>query len=126
MAVELPHLPDLPNAGYATPREKELSDGIMFFMRETERDRLRLLSIVLEGKTKWRTVGASALGWLRVDTELLDAIYDYFTLQAAQPSAQRVLLSAAKNPHAWRACVKAIWPDLERQREVLRRMASQT
>ena len=53
------HLPDLPNVGYATTREKTGSDMIMVFMREVERDRLRLLTIVVEGREKWRKVAAA-------------------------------------------------------------------
>ena len=42
-------LPDLPNAGYSTRREKQLSDAMMFFIRGIERQRELLLMIVIEG-----------------------------------------------------------------------------
>lgn len=122
MAVELPHLPDLPNAGYATPREKQLTDSIMFFMRGVERDRLQLLSIVLEGRAKWRKAGGKALGWLRVDTDLLDSIFSYFELQACRPGTQQRLLQVSHNPAVWRAIIREAWPDIEAQRDALRAM----
>ena len=40
-------LPDLPNAGYATLKQKQTSDAICEFMRQTERNRVLLLSIVV-------------------------------------------------------------------------------
>jgi len=114
------HLPDLPNAGYSTARERQLTDEIMVFMRDVERDRLRLLTIVLEGRAKWRTVASKIWRGLRVEDESLDAIYDYFTLQAARPADQQALLQAQKNPAKWRDEVRRIWPDLEAQRETVR------
>ena len=43
-------LPDLPNAGYATTREKRLSDEMMEFIRQIERDRMRLLHVCSRAK----------------------------------------------------------------------------
>ncbi len=118
------HLPDLPNAGYATLREKQLSDAVMMFMREVERDRLRLLTIVIEGKEKWRTVAGDLWRGLRIGESdgLLDSIYDYFTIQAAQsqPAIQRALLDAAQNPPKWRDLVVKLMPKVEAEREYLR------
>lgn len=117
------HLPDLPNAGYATQRERELTDVVTDFMRQTERNRLLLLTIVLEGKTVWRTRAHAALGrGIGEDHQLLDAIYDYFTLQACRPRTQRLLLAAAQNPPKWREIVRVITPHLEREAETLRLM----
>lgn len=115
-------LPDLPNAGYATLREKQLTDAVMQFMREIERDRARLLTIVIEGKAKWRMCAVEVWGALRVDQDhqLLDSIYDYFTLQAARPGVQRMLLNARHNPPKWREIVTALIPHLEREREALK------
>lgn len=122
MSKELFHLPDLPNAGYSTQRERELTDAIMMFMREIERDRMRLLTIVLEGKAKWRKVAGSIWRGHRVgeDHALLDSIYDYFTLQACRPGTQRLLLKAAQNPAKWREIVRIVMPHIEREREALR------
>ncbi len=118
------HLPDLPNAGYATQRERELTDLIMTFMRDTERNRLLLLTIVIEGKQKWRKMAGNIWRGHRIgeDAGLLDSIYDYFTLQACRPGTQRLLLAAAKNPDKWRAIVRIVMPHLERERETLRLM----
>lgn len=115
------HLPDLPNVGYSTQRERAGSDQIMVFMREIERDRQRLLTIVIEGREKWRKVARAVFGaTLNIDDDTLDAIYDYFTLQAARPAAQYELLQAQHNPAVWRDIVKRIMPDIEAQRETVR------
>ncbi len=117
-------LPDLPNAGYATTREKALSDAVQEFMRGVERDRLRLLTIVIEGKERWRAVAGDIWRGLKIGEEssLLDSIYDYFTLQAAQsqPALQRALLDAAQNPPKWRDLVTKLMPKIETEREYLR------
>ena len=122
MAKELFHLPDLPNAGYATTREKQLTDAINDFMRQTERNRILLLTIVIEGKAKWRKMAGQIWRGMRIgeDHALLDSIYDYFTLQACKPRTQRLLLRAAQNPPKWREIVKIVLPHLEREREVLK------
>jgi len=115
------HLPDLPNVGYATERQKAGTDQIMIFMREIERDRFRLLTIVIEGKEKWRHVARAVFGTtLGIDDEALDAMYQYFTLQAARPRDQMELLAAQHNPAVWRDVVKRIMPDIEAQRETVR------
>jgi hypothetical protein len=116
------HLPDLPNAGYATTREREMTDAIMTFMRDTERNRLLLLTIVIEGKAKWRKMAGDIWRGLRAseDDGLLDSIYDYFTLQACRPRTQMLLLRYAKNPDKWRDVVRMVMPHLERERETLR------
>jgi len=114
------HLPDLPNAGYATQRERELTDMVMDFMRQTERNRLLLLTIVIEGKGKWRKLAQLSLPRIGEDHQLLDSIYDYFTLQACRPGTQRLLLNAAQNPDKWREIVRIVMPHLERERETLR------
>lgn len=119
-AKELDHLPDLPNAGYSTTRERELSDAIMMFMRDVERDRLRLLNIVIEGRDKWRQIAGNIWNGLKVETDALDEIYFYFTLQAAPPVMQRELLDARQNPPKVRDIMRRLIPALETQRETLR------
>ncbi len=120
----MPHLPNLPNAGYSTRRERELTDAIMLFMRDTERDRLRLLTIVVMGKAKWRHVARDIWRGLAVgsDDDALDTIFDYFTLQAASPIDQVRLLKAAKNPAVWRDIVTEIMPSIEAQHEQMKLM----
>lgn len=115
------HLPDLPNVGYATARDRAGSDQIMVFMRDIERDRVRLLTIVIEGRARWRTVARAVFGsTLNIDDAALDAMYDYFTLQAARPRDQRELLDAQHNPQKWRDIVTRIMPDIEAQRETVK------
>lgn len=90
---ELPHLPDIPNAGYSTRRQRETTDAICFFMRGVERKRELLLDIVIDGREKWRGVASRVWRGLLIDKALLDSIYDYFVLQAGKdPVAQRETL----------------------------------
>lgn len=119
------HLPDLPHVGYATRREKALSDAIMQFMREVERDRMRLLTIVIEGPERWRAIAGEIWRGLRIGQEdgALDAIYTYFVLQAAtsQPALQRALLAAVKNTPKFRELTAKLLPHIERERDLLAR-----
>jgi hypothetical protein len=83
-------LPDIPNAGYATSREKRLSDEVMFYIRGAERNRLLLLSNVCEGREKFRRVTRKAWKHLKVDDALCDAVFGYLVLLAgANPELQR-------------------------------------
>jgi hypothetical protein len=83
-------LPDLPNAGYSTAREKALSDEIMFFVRGCERNRLLLLTIVCDGKEKFRPIARKAWSHLRVDTDMADAVFGYLQMLAGKyPHLQR-------------------------------------
>jgi hypothetical protein len=114
-------LGDLPNVGYATQREKELSDSIMTAIRDLERQRGTLLTVVVEGRERWRKVAASAFG-LQVETDALDAVYDYLTLLAVKPATARRLLDAQKAPDVWRMIVAEAMPDIEAQLEGLKLM----
>lgn len=116
------HLPDLPNAGYATTREKHLTDAVMQFIRSIERDRLRLLTIVAEGKGKWRTVAQSIWRGLRIgeDPSLLDEIFCYLELMACPPRVQAALLRAQKNPQKWREIMTFALPQIEKEQDALR------
>lgn len=115
------HLPDLPNVGYATRAERAGSDAIMTFMRDVERDRLRLVSIVCDGREKWRTVARDMFGHsVAITDDVLDEIFWYFTLQCAKPRGQIALLRARNNPDITRKIVAVILPHLERERERLR------
>ncbi len=117
------HLPDLPTAGYSTGREKELTDQVMLFMREIDRNRLRLLCIVLEGMTKWRTVAGTIWRGMRIAEEhsLLDDIFRYFEVQAAgsAPAVQAEMLRNAQNPLKWREAVTSLTPHWEYERDAL-------
>lgn len=110
-------LPDLPNVGYSTHREKVGSDAIMDFIRKTERDRLRLLQIVVEGPDKWRKVAGDLWQGSAIEAEAVDEIYRYLTLMAAKAPDQRRLLNARKNQARYRDVVRDIMPDIEAQLE---------
>ncbi len=116
------HLPDLPTAGYATEREKQLTDSTMEFIRQIERDRFRLLTIVLEGRERWRTVAQGIWRGLRVGehAELLDSIFAYLELMAVPPRVQAALLRAQKNPPKWREIMRFAYQHIEREREQVR------
>ncbi len=117
------HLPDLPNAGYATNNQKWLSDAIMYFMREIERDRLRLITIVLDGPEKWRRVARGAFG-SKAPQDTLDTCYEYLRLQAADGTPyQKQLLGNLNNPVKTRQILRKLWPLIEKQQEQLRIMA---
>ena len=91
-------LPDIPNAGYQTPREKALSDEIMFFIRGCERNRKLLLSIVRDGKRKFRQIGRKAWSHLRVDTEMCDAVWGYLALLSGHdPKGDEGLIRESAN-----------------------------
>ncbi len=86
-------LPDLPNAGYVTKREKELTDEIMHFLRAAERDRLWMVSMVCEGRLKFRSVVTKAMRHLKVSSELVDAMWGYLCLMVGdKPEEQRTAL----------------------------------
>lgn len=92
-------LPDLPNAGYSSPKQKATSDLVMFWLRMIERDRIHLLQIVVDGRTKWRRIAGKAWGLQSggrvgaMSTELLDRVFDYMVLLAGvNPAAQLLVL----------------------------------
>jgi len=88
--LDASRLPDLPIAGYSTQREKETTDAIMFFMRGVERDRILLLSIVIDGKGKFRHLAMKQWRGLAIDHDLVDSVWEYFKLQAGEyPIQQR-------------------------------------
>lgn len=86
-------LGDLPHAGYATQRQKETSDAIMIFMRAAERNRVLLLSIVVDGLDKWVSTAGKTWKGLLIDRDLLVSIFRYFVAQAGpNPAAQLLIL----------------------------------
>ena len=116
------HLPDLPNAGYAAEREQQLTDATMEFIRQIERDRFRLLTIVLEGREKWRKAAQSIWRGLRIGehAEILDSIFAYLELMAVPPRVQAALLRHQKNPQKWREIMNFAAQHIEREREQVR------
>ena len=97
-ALDASRLGDLPNAGYATKRERELTDAIMLFMRKVERDRLFLLHIVVEGREKFASVVLKEYRGLGLGDRLVDKIFDYFSKQAwAHPREQLEALERMTN-----------------------------
>ena len=109
------HLPDLPNAGYSTRKDREASDAIMDFLRKIERDRVRLLTVVVDGPDKWRRVAGSIFRGSNVDSEALDAMFRYLVLMAAKPADQRRLLDTERNAAQYRDVVTSVMPDIESQ-----------
>ena len=75
-------LGDLPNDGYSTKRERELSDAIMLFMRNVERDRKFLLAIVVEGKEKFGKIVLKEYRGLGLADRIVDEMFAYFVKQA--------------------------------------------
>lgn len=96
--ISASRLPDLPNAGYSTERQKATSDLVMFWLRNIERDRLLLLSIVIDGPAKWRKTAGNAWGLSSagrasaVTTELLDRVFQYMALLAGPNPAEQLLI----------------------------------
>lgn len=94
-------LPDLPEAGYATKTERELTDAIMFLIRGMERDRLLLLETVIQGRTKFRRVFIKAYRAIKADAELADAVFGYLLLLAGpNPEAQKARLQQMQSQQA--------------------------
>lgn len=88
--------PDIPNAGYSTRREKALSDAVMLFMRKVERDRIWLLSIVIDGRQKFKYVLRKQFRGMESSTildNLCDKMFDWFEQAAGKdPFQQRAKL----------------------------------
>ena len=119
------HLPDIPNVGYSTARERFGSDAIMVHMRAVERDRLLLLTIVTEGRDKWREQARKSFGYsLAIPDEILDEIYWYFFLQASRPLTQIAMIQARKRPDITQRIMATVMPHLERERQNLIALAS--
>lgn len=114
------HLPDLPIVGYATRKEREGTDAIMDFLRKTERNRVLLLQIVVDGRDKWRRMAGDIWRGSAIDMEAVDEVYRYLTLLAAKPHDQRRLLDAMKNGPRYRDIVAEITPEIEAQLEMLK------
>lgn len=115
-------LPDLPTVGYSTRRDREGSDAIMDFVRKTERNRVLLLQIVVDGPAKWRKMAGDIWRGSAINLEAVDEIYRYLTLMAAKPLDQRALLDSMKNAARYKAAVAAAMPDIEAQLEQVKLM----
>jgi len=119
--AEMFHLPDLPIVGYATAREKALTDNMQEFCRQIERDRVRLLAIVCEGRDKWKRVAGDIWRGYRIGEEdgALNAMFNYFQLMAVAPPVQAQLLRYPKNVLKWAEIMRQAMPDIEAEREML-------
>lgn len=92
-AIAASRLPDLPNAGYSTRKERELSDAEMFIIRGLERDRLTMLSIVIEGSKLWRDRFVKAYRCIGATVEQADDVFRYLVLLCGpNPDEQRETL----------------------------------
>lgn len=91
-ALSASRLPDLPNAGYSGTRAKETTDAIMFWMRNIERNRPLLLSVVVDGLDKWLKVAGSIWHGLLIDRELLTRTFDYMVNMAGPNPAEQLLI----------------------------------
>lgn len=116
------HLPNLPIVGYSTRREKELTDNIQEFIRQIERDRVRLLTIVCGGLGQWKKIAGDIWRGYRIgeDDGALTAIYRYLELLACPAPVQAQLLRYPKNVLKWNELVKRAMPDIEAEREALK------
>jgi hypothetical protein len=102
-------LPDLPNAGYATNLQRELSDAIMFLLRGIERDRMLLLEIVIAGQARWRKRFLAAYRAIKADTEFADAVYGYLVLLAGpNPEYQKTVLQGMERQQKQQAWDKRL------------------
>ena len=111
------HLPDLPIVGYSTRKEREGTDSIMDFLRKIERDRMRLLTVVVDGPDKWRKVAGAVFRGSAVDDEAVLAMYRYLVLMAAHPRDQVALVKTEHNAAKYRDEVTRIMPGIEAQLE---------
>lgn len=100
-------LGDLPDAGYSTYRQKQTSDLVMFWLREIERNRFLLLSIVVDGWDKWKKIAGRA--WdvnkggrsTAMGSDLLRLVWDYMVkLGGPNPASQLLILEAQKRREA--------------------------
>lgn len=113
-------LPELPNDGYATTREREMSDAMMTIIRGWERDRAGLLlPMVLGGRDKWRHLFIKAYKGIQAGSDQADAVYGYLVLLAAQPYGKR---PRDYSTHELDRLVKDLTPQWEAEKRHLERM----
>lgn len=102
-ALAASRLPDLPDAGYSSDRQKRTSDLIMGFLRSLDRNagRLLLLTIICDGEQKFKKIARKAWHLDRatkavdVPDELLDAVWRWMCVSAGpNPQEQLVILEA--------------------------------
>ena len=99
-------LPDIPNAGYQTPLQRELSDAVMFLCRGMERDRLLLLETVIKGRDLWRKRFKAAFRAIKADDEMADAVWGFLLIlvgkeDAHAQKARLELLGGQQATTAW-------------------------
>ncbi len=87
------YLGELPNAGYSTRNERELSDAEMFIIRGFERDRMLLLEIVIQGFRLWRKRFVKSYRCIGATEESADQVFSYLVkLAGPNPEAQKAVL----------------------------------
>jgi hypothetical protein len=99
----------------------------MQFLREIERDRPKLLTIVCSGPEKWRKVAGDIWRGYKIgeDDGALNEIFRYMQLLACPPRVQHALLQSPKNALKWREIMRQAMPDIEVERELLRKRRDQ-
>ncbi len=80
-----------PNAGYATARERKASDVIMLWMRQVERSRVLLLTIVVSGLTEWRRIARPQWRPHGLSDDTIDEIYRVLAEWAGANPAMQLL-----------------------------------
>jgi len=113
------HLPEIPNVGYATNRAKETTDAIMFFMRGVERDRVKLLDIVIHGVERFVKIGRAELRGAEIDEDVLRSVWRYFALQAMRTDYQQDVMRRPHDLFHFNNVLKRAMPDIERQAQAL-------
>ena len=122
-------LPDLPNAGYASNLQRELSDAMMFLIRGFERDRLLLIETVIRGAQLWRRRFKSAFRVLKADDEMADAVFGYFQLMVGpNPEAQKEILLGLYTQQAiqsWDKRLKTAMQGAKNHRQLMEAIAKE-
>ncbi len=117
-ALKSSRLPDLPNAGYATSAQRELTDAIMFLIRGMERDRLLLLEVVIKGQKYFRKTFVKAFKAIKADDEFADAVFGYLVLLAGpNPDAQKAILQGVEKQRAQQTWDKRLSTQLKFARD---------
>lgn len=101
-------LGDIPNAGFATNRQRAASDWMQDLLRNWERDRLALLVVVCSGRDEWRKrARATMRGMLKGPhlDEVIDEVFRYMQILAGPNPFQELmaLVELRKKPHHQRA-----------------------
>ncbi len=80
-----------PNAGYATARERKASDVIMLWMRQVERSRVLLLTMVVGGLHEWRRIARPQWRPHGLSDDTIDEIFRVLVEWAGANPAMQLL-----------------------------------